>query len=175
MAETTSDKADAVSEHQAKLADFQRELLDAKRALDDALQSQAGATQKATDLEREKNDLKKKLQANEGSKDSELYRLQQQLNELRGTNASLSGQIAEEKANTAKNNQLNAKEVSNLRSMLKSRDEAIQSLQGRVEKGQEDMTALEAELDGLKKGEEGWDDAVEKTCPSRIRPRTSAV
>ncbi|KAL9179509.1 LOW QUALITY PROTEIN: hypothetical protein ACHAXT_008799 [Thalassiosira profunda] len=144
--ETTSDKATAAHEHEARIADARRESLDAKRALDGALQSQADTVAKVSALERENNALTKQLQAREGSKDEELTKLQQQLAELQTEKTALAAQIADEKASETKNRS----EVSNLRSMLKARDEAIQSLQGRVEQGQEEMTALEEEMDKLR-------------------------
>ena len=166
--ETTSDKTTAAHEHQSQLTDAQRESVDAKRALDEALKSQVDAVTKAGAYEQENNELKKQFHADQGTfgqAASEIAKLQQQLAELQTTNASLTTQIAEEKANSTKNKQLNSKEISNLRSMLRSRDDAIQSLQGRVEKGQGEMTALEEELDGLK-GEKhslqgGQDDALD--------------
>ena len=148
--ETTSDKAELDNQWQAKLAESQRELLEAKRALDAALQSQVDAVTKATTAEREGNDLKKQFSAQKGNQVTELASLQKQLSDLQSANATLTTQIAEERANSTKNKQLNSKEIKNLRSMLRARDDAIQNLQGRVEKGQEDMTALEAELDEVR-------------------------
>jgi hypothetical protein len=65
------------------------------------------------------------------------------LSELERENAPLT-------SNAATNAKLNAREVSNLRNMLRARDDAIQSLQGRVERGERDMTELERVLDVLR-------------------------
>ena len=65
------------------------------------------------------------------------------LSELERENAPLT-------LNAATNAKLNAREVSNLRNMLRARDDAIQSLQGRVERGERDMTELERVLDVLR-------------------------
>jgi len=148
--ETTCDKAEAAHQFQAELSDAERELAEATRALDNALQSQGHTVTKATALEQENKDLKKQLQASQGSNQTEVSNLQQQLSNLQSTNATLTTQIAEEKANTTKNKQLNSKEISVLRSNLRSRDDVIQSLQSRVEQGQDEMMELEAELDDLR-------------------------
>eukprot|EP00578_Thalassiosira_sp_NH16_P013987 CAMPEP_0181126054 /NCGR_PEP_ID=MMETSP1071-20121207/27402_1 /TAXON_ID=35127 /ORGANISM="Thalassiosira sp., Strain NH16" /LENGTH=1547 /DNA_ID=CAMNT_0023211585 /DNA_START=115 /DNA_END=4758 /DNA_ORIENTATION=- len=170
--ETTSDKAELANEWQSRLNDSQRELLEAKRALDDALQSQVDAVTKATALEHETNALRKQHTANRGSQATELAALQGQLSELQGSNATLTAQIAEERENSANNKQLNSKEISGLRSMLRARDDAIQSLQGRVEKSQEDMTALEEELDGLREEKRGPEEGKVKESADRINNLT---
>mmetsp|Transcript_16883 Transcript_16883/g.36440 ORF Transcript_16883/g.36440 Transcript_16883/m.36440 type:complete len:1529 (+) Transcript_16883:101-4687(+) len=166
--ETTSDKADLDNQWQAKLADAHRELSDAKRALDEALHSQVNTVTKATNAEQENNDLKKQLKQNQGNQANEVAALQQQLSQLKITNASLTTQIAEERSSTTKNKQLNTKEMTNLRSMLRARDDAIQSLQGRVEKGQDGMTALEAELDDLRGEKQTVEDATMKEREDQV-------
>ena len=160
--ETTCDKADITQQWQAKLVDTQRELSEAKRALDNALKIQVDAVTKATTYEEENNNLKKQLQSNQGSNESEGAELQKQLAELQSANATLTTQIAEEKAATIKSKQLSEKEVVNLRSMLRSRDESIKKLQGRANKGQEDMTKLEAELDTLRSVEDNKQTSVKE-------------
>ena len=160
--ETTCDKADITQQWQAKLVDTQRELSEAKRALDNALKTQVDAVTKATTYEEENNNLKKQLQSNQGSNESEGAELQKQLAELQSANATLTTQIAEEKAATIKSKQLSEKEVVNLRSMLRSRDESIKKLQGRANKGQEDMTKLEAELDTLRSVEDNKQTSVKE-------------
>ena len=160
--ETTCDKADITQQWQAKLVDTQRELSEAKRALDNALKTQVDAVTKATTYEEENNNLKKQLQSNQGSNESEGAELQKQLAELQSANATLTTQIAEEKAATIKSKQLSEKEVANLRSMLRSRDESIKKLQGRANKGQEDMTKLEAELDTLRSVEDNKQTSVKE-------------
>ena len=160
--ETTCDKADITQQWQAKLVDTQRELSEAKRALDNALKIQVDAVTKATTYEEENNNLKKQLQSNQGSNESEGAELQKQLAELQSANATLTTQIAEEKAATIKSKQLSEKEVANLRSMLRSRDDSIKKLQGRANKGQEDMTKLEAELDTLRSVEDNKQTSVKE-------------
>lgn len=160
--ETTCDKADITQQWQAKLVDTQHELSEAKRALDNALKTQVDAVTKATTYEEENNNLKKQLQSNQGSNESEGAELQKQLAELQSANATLTTQIAEEKAATIKSKQLSEKEVVNLRSMLRSRDESIKKLQGRANKGQEDMTKLEAELDTLRSVEDNKQTSVKE-------------
>ena len=160
--ETTCDKADITQQWQAKLVDTQRELSEAKRALDNALKTQVDAVTKATTYEEENNNLKKQLQSNQGSNESKGAELQKQLAELQSANATLTTQIAEEKAATIKSKQLSEKEVANLRSMLRSRDESIKKLQGRANKGQEDMTKLEAELDTLRSAEDNKQTSVKE-------------
>ena len=141
--ETTCDKADITQQWQAKLVDTQRELAEAKRALDDALKIQVDAVSKATSIEQENNTLKKQLEENKESIRNDTTELQKHLDEL-------TAQVAEEKSNASKNKQVNTQEITNLRSMLRSRDDAIQSLQTRVTNDQEAMTKLEAELDTLR-------------------------
>lgn len=160
--ETTCDKADITQQWQAKLVDTQHELSEAKRALDNALKTQVDAVTKATTYEEENNNLKKQLQSNQGSNESEGAELQKQLAELQSANATLTTQIAEEKAATIKSKQLSEKEVANLRSMLRSRDDSIKKLQGRANKGQEDMTKLEAELDTLRSVEDNKQTSVKE-------------
>lgn len=148
--ETTCDKADAAHQFQSQLVDAQRELAEAKRAAEGARQAQA-------DLAQENGQLKQRWQSLQDGRDghqADARDLQQQLAALAATNATLGTQIAAEKADAGKSQQLNAQEIASLRSTLRARDEAIQSLQGRVEQGATEMTTLEAELDGLR-GAEG--------------------
>ncbi|KAL7521151.1 hypothetical protein ACHAWX_006128 [Stephanocyclus meneghinianus] len=76
--------------------------------------------------------------------------LQQQLTTLRQTNSTLTEQLTASNLEITHAKQLSQNEISNLRSMLRARDDAIQSLQQRLERATEEMTTLEAELDMLR-------------------------
>lgn len=165
--ETTCDKADVVQQHRAKLAESQRQLAESKRALDDALQSQIDTANKASTLEQEKNALTKQLQVKRDGSENELTALQAQLSQLQSANASLTNQIAEERVDAAKNRQLNSKEVSDLRSMLRARDDTIRGLQGQAEQGQKRITELEAELKGLQVEKRSLEEGKEREQEER--------
>ncbi|KAL3788538.1 hypothetical protein ACHAW5_009384 [Stephanodiscus triporus] len=173
--ETTSDKVDQDDKYRAELASARRETSDARRALDALDKSRADALVRAAELERENDELRGRLDraaaaAREGDDsggdrpDRSLEAVEvmrRRLSELERENATLS-------SNAATNAKLNAREVSNLRNMLRARDDAIQSLQGRVERGERDMTELERELDVLR-GERTEDGPVEGGVEAKRR------
>ncbi|KAL7553850.1 hypothetical protein ACHAWF_017251, partial [Thalassiosira exigua] len=136
-----------------------RELLEATRALEAALRSRAS-------LERENHGLNARLRAEDGDRDAAFAKLQRQLSEAQSANAALSGQIAEEKANSDTSKEVNWKEASELRSAIQQRDDAIQDLEGRLAEGQDDASALRAELESLRLRSRG-----EKERPSSRRDR----
>ncbi len=146
--DTTSDKAELENQWQAKLADSLRELSVAKIALEEALCSKSDAEAKAVALEQENNLLKKELhQHTQGDQSTEL---QQKIAQLKSANATLTAQISEERTNASDNIKCTSKELSNLRATLRARDDAIQSLQTRLEQFHHDTTALEDEVDGFR-------------------------
>lgn len=143
--DTTSDKAELENQWQAKLADSLRELNSAKIALEEALQSKSDAEAKAAALEEKNNELKEKLvQQTQNNQSTEL---KEQLAKLQSANAKLSAQISEERLKSSDTVKSTSKEIHNLRATLRARDDAIQSLQARLEKFHHDTTALEGELD----------------------------
>ena len=166
MEETTCDKADQDDKYRAELAEARRETSDARRALDLLEKSRADASARSSALERENEELREKLERARVDDEEYIGRvrldggsfeagdLRQRLSELECVNTKLAAQVSEERSNAATSAQLNAREVANLRNMLRARDDAIQSLQGRVERGEKDMTELERDLDEMR-GERG--------------------
>lgn len=148
MEETTSDKAELESQWQVKLADSLGELSAAKHALDEALQSKSDAVTRAAAVEQENKELKKELQQKQ---DDQTAELKLQLSRLRSDNAKLTSQITDERTDSTETIMRTSKELSNLRATLRSRDDAIQSLQTRVEKYHRDTTILEEQLDRIRK------------------------
>ena len=77
-------------------------------------------------------------------------KLQSDSNNRNNTTSSLQQQLDSTILELTNTKSHSTKETSNLRSMLRARDDAIQSLQCRLEKSSGDMTLLEAELDSLR-------------------------
>lgn len=77
-------------------------------------------------------------------------KLQSDSNNRNNTTSSLQQQLDSTILELTNTKSHSTKEISNLRSMLRARDDAIQSLQCRLEKSSGDMTLLEAELDSLR-------------------------
>lgn len=167
--ETTSDKFGQDDRYRTELEEAQREINDAKRALNDANEARANAVGRAAELERENEELKSQL-----SKQQEWDRvgkssvedgglLEKRLCEVETANTILTAQISEERSNLVTCSKLNAKEVANLRNMLRARDDAIRGLQARIERGERDMTKLEGELDVLRVATGKQNDEVMET------------
>jgi chromosome segregation ATPase len=165
--ETTSDKVDQCDRYRAELVEARRETSDARRALEMSEKSRSESSARTIELERTIDELRDRLErkaAREENDDvlyigeldphgrslEEVGELRMRLSELERENSALVAQASMERSNSAQSNELNVKEVTNLRNMLRSRDDAIQSLQARVERGDRDMTELERELDELR-------------------------
>ncbi len=91
------------------------------------------------------------------TKNEEIAALQQEIStlkqrevELQDANTQLTSTVHELKNNTAEGKQSSEQELVTLRNTIRSKEDVIQRLQSRVEKGQADMTFLEVELDGLR-------------------------
>ena len=184
--ETTCDKIGQDDKHRTELGEARREINEAKRALDTANATRVNVATKADELERENDELRSQLMkyqnnSSSGGRDDEqildvkdIELLQKKLSELESNNTTLTAQIAEERSNLVTSSKLNAKEVANLRNMLRARDDTIRGLQARVERGEKDMTELEREMDVLRAGENGKygplpdDGGMEVTNENRI-------
>lgn len=156
------------------MIDATRSVDEMKRALDEATNRQVMSETKAVDLQKENEKLSKALEENKQSSsevNNEDYQaLLRRVKELEETNAKLQKEVQNPSEHVALERQLsdisekllasnleasNAKQVSqkeiaNLRSMLRARDDAIQVLQQRLERSTEEMTTLEAEVDALR-------------------------
>ena len=165
--ETTSDKIGQDDKYRTELGEARREINEAKRALDTANAARVNVATKADELERENDELRSQLmnyqKGSERRSDDQvssetndiIVLLQKQLSELESNNTILTAQISEERSNLVTSSKLNAKEVANLRNMLRARDDTIRNLQARVERGEKDKTELEREMDVLRAGEKG--------------------
>lgn len=128
-----------------------------KRALDQATSKQVESETKADELKRENEILTKKVEGENDVADNQDYAaLLKKVQDLEVMNAKLQKEAKDPSTNEAFQRELSgakqvsAKEMSSLRSMLRARDDAIQSLQQRLEKSKEEMTDLEAEVDTLR-------------------------
>jgi chromosome segregation ATPase len=145
-----------------------------KGALEEATNNQVASETRADDLQRENERLAKELeeskQCSGGAISEDYAALLKKIKELEAMNAKLQKDAQEPSNNNAFQRQLSdmseklsasnlevthakqlsQKEISNLRSMLRARDDAIQSLQQRLERSTEEMTTLEAEVDTLR-------------------------
>jgi chromosome segregation ATPase len=166
--ETTSDKVDQDDKYRAELAEARRETSDARRALEMCEKSQSESSMRIIELERKNVELRDRLERRTAREEEdgdvlyigdldphgrsleEVVELRRRVAELESANSALVAQASAERSAVAQADQLNVKEVTNLRNMLRARDDAIQSLQARVERGDSDMTELERELDELR-------------------------
>jgi chromosome segregation ATPase len=171
----TSDKSEIENQWQAKLADSLRELSESKHALEDALQSKSDAVAKAEAAEKENNELKKKLLQKQGDQSANETELKRQLAQLQKVNAILTAQIAEERSNSSDTIKCTSKEVASLRANLRSKDDTIQSLQTRVEKYHNDITALEKELDDLREEKQQISEGKVKETANLINTLTDST
>ena len=165
--ELTSDKIGQDDKYRTELGEARREINEAKRALDTANAARVNVATKADELERENDELRSQLmnyqKGSERRSDDQvssetndiIVLLQKQLSELESNNTILTAQISEERSNLVTSSKLNAKEVANLRNMLRARDDTTRNLQARVERGEKDKTELEREMDVLRAGEKG--------------------
>eukprot|EP01082_Thalassiosira_pseudonana_P006629 g5791.t1 g5791 contig20:167848-172306(-) len=155
--ETSADKADSIQSYESKLLDAKREMDEMKRALDEAtgrqveLEEQLGNgsnTNVNEEGEKKYQALLKRCQELEQLNS----KLQSDSNNRNNTtsSSSLQQQLDSTILELTNTKSHSTKEISNLRSMLRARDDAIQSLQCRLEKSSGDMTLLEAELDSLR-------------------------
>ena len=156
------------------MADATRSIDEVKRALNEATNKQVASETKVNELQRENErlqlELEKCKQSTNGPTNEDHVTLLQKVKELEETNAELQKQAQDPIDNetfqrqlsdmseklSASNlevthaKQLSQKEIANLRSMLRARDDAIQTLQQRLERSTEEMTTLEAEVDTLR-------------------------
>lgn len=171
----TSDKSEIENQWQLKLADSLRDLSGSKRALEEALQSKADAVAKAAEAEKEINELKKKLLQKQGNQSATETELRQQLARLQSANTALTAQVAEERSNSSDTIKCTSKEVASLRATLRSKDDTIQSLQTRVEKYHNDITALEEELDDLREEKQQISEGKVKETANLINNLTKST
>ena len=157
LEETSADKADSIRDYESKLTDATRSLDEMKRALDQATSKQVESETIADELKRENERLAEKLEGENSVGENQDYAaLLKKVQDLEVMNAKLQKEAEDPSTNEAFQRELSgakqvsAKEISNLRSMLRARDDAIQSLQQRLEKSTEEMTDLEAEVDTLR-------------------------
>ena len=157
LEETSADKADSIQNYESKLTYATRSVDEMKRALDQATSKQVESETKADELKRENEILTKKVEGENDVADNQDYAaLLKKVQDLEVMNAKLQKEAKDPSTNEAFQRELSgakqvsAKEMSSLRSMLRARDDAIQSLQQRLEKSKEEMTDLEAEVDTLR-------------------------
>mmetsp|Transcript_5546 Transcript_5546/g.11687 ORF Transcript_5546/g.11687 Transcript_5546/m.11687 type:complete len:1444 (+) Transcript_5546:82-4413(+) len=169
--DSNSAKANDANQWQTKLQQSKRELDSVKLALGEATKQNEHSTalkeiiqtlEKENHLVKlEKESLEKDLEKyNDDSattKNEEIASLQEELcafalreRELQDANTQLTSCLKQERENSTEGKQLSEQELVTLRNTIRSKDDVIQSLQSRVEKGQEDMTSLEVELDILR-------------------------
>ena len=157
LEETSADKADSIRDYESKLTDATRSLDEMKRALDQATSKQVESETIADELKRENERLAEKLEGENSVGENQDYAaLLKKVQDLEVMNAKLQKEAEDPSTNEAFQRELSgakqvsAKEISNLRSMLRARDDAIQSLQQRLEKSTEEMTDLEDGVDTLR-------------------------
>ncbi|KAL7470415.1 hypothetical protein ACHAXS_010654 [Conticribra weissflogii] len=93
----------------------------------------------------------------------QIEKLQCDISNLEETNHKLEQELKSERLAITRNKQMSKKEIGELRSMLRARDDAILILQRKVDEGQGELTNLEDEIDTLRKvmkdAEAGREDA----------------
>ena len=168
--ETSADKTDSIQTYESKLTDATRSIDEVKRALNEATNKQVASETKVDELQKENERLRQELEECKQSTNDDHESLLQKIKQLEEANAKLQKQEQNPTINetfqrqlsdmseklSASNleithaKQLSQKEIDNLRSMLRARDDAIQTLQQRLERSTEEMTTLEAEVDTLR-------------------------
>lgn len=168
MEDSTSAKANDADQWQTKLQQSKRELDSVKLALQEATKKGGDESTALKEIiqtlekeneavKQEKANLEKTLEKynddSAATKNNEIGTLQEEITALKKREVELQStntQLKQERDNFTKEKQSSEHELVNLRNKIRSRDDVIQSLQSRVEKGQYDMTVLEAELDTLR-------------------------
>ncbi|KAL3799993.1 hypothetical protein ACHAWO_004671 [Cyclotella atomus] len=147
--ETSADKADCIQSYESKLTDATRSVDEMKRALDEATGKQVSSESKAHELQRENERLVKELAEVKASLQKEAQDLSNN-HDMERQLSDMSEKLSASNLEVTIAKQVSQKEIANLRSMLRARDEAIQSLQQRLERSTEEMTTLETEVDTLR-------------------------
>ena len=171
MEESTSAQANDANQWQTKLQQSKRELDSVKLALQEATKHGEESTalkeiiqtleRENERIKQEKDSLEKDLEKynddSASTKNEEIANMQEEIHalkrretELQDANSQLSSTMKQEIDKYADGKQSSDQEVATLRDTIRSKDDVIQSLQTRVEKGEEGMTSLEAELDVLR-------------------------
>eukprot|EP00804_Cyclotella_cryptica_P027054 CCRYP_013682-RA/>CCRYP_013682-RA protein AED:0.01 eAED:0.01 QI:340/1/1/1/1/1/2/85/1637 len=147
---TAESRADDLQKDKEKLEQELEETRQEKRDGASKTEEYSALLKKCQELEQYHAKLQNDRSKASPSNATDNEALQQQLATLRQTNSSLTEQLSASNLEITHAKQLSQSEISNLRSMLRARDDAIQSLQQRLERATEEMTTLEAEVDVLR-------------------------